>query len=460
MATLKPEETTTTHVTSSQASDISTPPPEKGSSTQAIDLERLGEEKGYALDEAVLKQHLGLAPDAVLKKSPKGVVLIPQPSDDPRDPLNWSVWKKRAILTMLAISSFTSDYSAATGASALLAQAAEWHISPNVVNHATAGNTFMLGVGGLITVWFSAFFGRLPVILAFGVFASATAIWSAAAQSFESYMASRILNGLFVVAAAGGGLMWINDVFFFHERPRVINLWSTFIILSPFLGPQFMAAVLQVASWRVGMYLNFGIITLSLVTILALGEETFYPRHKKPADIPDIYSAPRWQRLLGIQQTKTRYTGNTFFGAAGRTVLTATRLPVILICLFYFFDFGWTIGNNTTISVLLVPAYQLDYYGLAAVYVAPVIGGILGIPIGYFLFDIIGKLWAKRNNGIIDPEARLIPLWIILPLKIIGYNLIGLTMARHWSIYVLCVGWVCLLSYQSHLTFQLSLDFN
>lgn len=111
---------------------------------------------------------------------------------------------------MLAIASFTCDYSAATGASALLVQAETWHISPNTVNHATAGNTFMLGVGGLVTVWLSAYFGRLPVLFYFTVIAAATAIWSAAAGSFESYMASRILNGFFVVAAAGGGLMWIN----------------------------------------------------------------------------------------------------------------------------------------------------------------------------------------------------------------------------------------------------------
>lgn len=122
---------TTTVVGSSQASDISTPPPEKADDVkQSVDLERFGERHGYALDEAVLKQQLGLDEHAVLKKDSTGRVLIPQPSDDPRDPLNWSPWKKRSILVMLAIASFTCDYSAATGASALLAQAAQWHISP------------------------------------------------------------------------------------------------------------------------------------------------------------------------------------------------------------------------------------------------------------------------------------------------------------------------------------------
>jgi len=226
MATLKPEENTTVRAPSSQVSDISTPPPEKSIAEKPIDLERLGEQHGYSLDEAVLKQQLGLPADAVLKKDSTGRVLIPQPSDSPLDPLNWPVWKKRSVLVMLAIASFTCDYSAATGASALLVQAETWHTSPNTINHATAGQTFMLGAGGLFVVWLSAHFGRLPILFYFTILASATAVWSAAAQSFESYMASRILNGFFVPAAAAGGLMWINDVFFFHERPRMINLVS------------------------------------------------------------------------------------------------------------------------------------------------------------------------------------------------------------------------------------------
>lgn len=45
-----------------------------------VDLDRVGEEDGYVLDEAILKQRLGLPADAVLKKAKDGkTVLIPQP---------------------------------------------------------------------------------------------------------------------------------------------------------------------------------------------------------------------------------------------------------------------------------------------------------------------------------------------------------------------------------------------
>jgi hypothetical protein len=50
--------------------------------------------------------------------------LIPQPSDDPKDPLNWSWSRKHLILFIVSWTAFLPDYSSATGAVTLLAQAA------------------------------------------------------------------------------------------------------------------------------------------------------------------------------------------------------------------------------------------------------------------------------------------------------------------------------------------------
>ena len=221
--------------------------------------------------------------------------------------------------------------------------------------------TFMLGIGGIFTVWLSAWIGRLPVLFWFGCLSAGTAAWSAAAKSFESYMASRILNGLFVVAGAGGGLMWIKDVWYFHEHARKINIWSCAIIFSPFLGPQLMAAILSTSTststWRIGMWLNFGIIALGecpcdlLIVVLEgvganmdagltltvlFGDETFYPRHLMPDRIPRRQN--RLLRVVGVEQYKQKYTTNTFLEAGSRLLFTALKLPVFLTCLFYFFD--------------------------------------------------------------------------------------------------------------------------
>jgi MFS family permease len=100
----------------------------------------------------------------------------------------------------------------ANDCTALIPQSEIYGISPDTVNHSQVGNVFMLGAGGVFVVALSAYFGRLPVLFYFLVLATATAIWCAAAMSFESFMAARILNGFFSTVAQGGGLMFIYDM--------------------------------------------------------------------------------------------------------------------------------------------------------------------------------------------------------------------------------------------------------
>jgi hypothetical protein len=50
-------------------------------------------------------------------------VLIPQPSDDIRDPLNWSPVKKHVILFIISFAAFLPDYGSAVGAVTLIPQA-------------------------------------------------------------------------------------------------------------------------------------------------------------------------------------------------------------------------------------------------------------------------------------------------------------------------------------------------
>lgn len=73
----------------------------------------------------------------------------------------------------------------------------------NTVNHATVGNLFMLGAGGLVVVALAAYFGRLPTLFHFTLLGFLTAVWCAAANTFNSFLAARILNGFFATVAQG-----------------------------------------------------------------------------------------------------------------------------------------------------------------------------------------------------------------------------------------------------------------
>ena len=75
--------------------------PEKGSSsseTENVDLDQVGEREGYVLDA-----QLGHASTKHLKTTKDGsIILIPQPTNDPNDPLNWSQAKKMLILIVIS----------------------------------------------------------------------------------------------------------------------------------------------------------------------------------------------------------------------------------------------------------------------------------------------------------------------------------------------------------------------
>jgi hypothetical protein len=169
------------------------------------ELDRIGEHEGYVLDaEKFRAEHA----ECQWKTTKDGkTILIPQPSDDPDDPLNWSEWKKHVVLLIISAIAFLPDYGSATGAVTLLPQAEIWNMTEDEVNHSQAGNVFMLGAGGLFVTVLSAYFGRLPVLFWFLIFALWTAAWCAGATTFSQFMAARLLNGFFAtVSQAVSGL--------------------------------------------------------------------------------------------------------------------------------------------------------------------------------------------------------------------------------------------------------------
>jgi len=82
------------------------------------DLERDGEKSGaYALDASAVDASKGFR----LAKDGR-TVLIPQPSDDPHDPLNWNWGRKHLIVFVISACAFLPDYGSATGGVVLLVQ--------------------------------------------------------------------------------------------------------------------------------------------------------------------------------------------------------------------------------------------------------------------------------------------------------------------------------------------------
>ena len=71
-------------------------------------------------------------------------VLVPQPTDDPNDPLNWSWGRKHAMLAIVSFTAFLDDYGSGSGIPLIVLQGEEWGLTPAHVNQAGNLNVLML----------------------------------------------------------------------------------------------------------------------------------------------------------------------------------------------------------------------------------------------------------------------------------------------------------------------------
>lgn len=84
--------------------------------SHGVNLHEHQDVEGYVVD-AESGENVKVAEDGHTR-------LIPQPSDDPNDPLNWSKRRKHIALFVISWIAFLPDFGSATGAVTLLPQSA------------------------------------------------------------------------------------------------------------------------------------------------------------------------------------------------------------------------------------------------------------------------------------------------------------------------------------------------
>lgn len=77
------------------------------------------------------------------KRSAKGVVLVPQPSNSPADPLNWPTWKKMFILAIISLSAFIGLAQSLAVQAGFFIQADLYHKTPVEISYAVRTHTFL-----------------------------------------------------------------------------------------------------------------------------------------------------------------------------------------------------------------------------------------------------------------------------------------------------------------------------
>ncbi|KAJ5226038.1 MFS transporter [Penicillium chermesinum] len=408
----------------SQSIPFEKQPEVQGPSTIEEETEAL---EGYVVDTSRYADNA-----ASLKTSSDGrYVLIPQPSDSSHDPLNWTDSKKRRIIATVAYISMLADYTGGTAIMTVLPQAVEWKLPQQTVQKAVVGNLFSIGACGFFVVAFASYFGRWPVIFAFQCIMVGTCVWCATATSFSSYLGSRIINGLFCSAGQGGGLMWVKDMFFFHEHPQVINYVEFSIVLSPYLGPLITSFIVYGVSWRWAFWVCTILSGVGLILVLFM-DETLFNRK----DIA-VRRGSCLSRL--IRARTTRRQPKSFTRCMMRPVVAITKVPVLVIMIYYFLNSAWVVGVNTTIGIWLSDIYGFSTKAIGYFYFFGIVGVMIGWFSGHFLHDAVGRYYIKRHAGRLDPEARLIIAYPATMIACISLIVLGFAFEKRWHYMVIAV---------------------
>ncbi|CAD0092216.1 unnamed protein product [Aureobasidium vineae] len=209
------------------------------------------------------------------------IILVPTPSDDPEDPLNWT--KKRKLLhtacmvmyTVMMVFPSAAVYSVAKPISTSTG------ISITTINRGT-GVMFLLY--GWSTIFWQAIalqYGKRPVYLTSSAASVVVMAVAPFCRSSGTYLAIRILQGFF-----GGPVESLCEISMTDIRPLYIALYGVSLGASGKLAPVFSAFINSGMGWE--WTLGIGI---AFIFCFLLMEETNYDRRTTQSSLPSLQAS-------------------------------------------------------------------------------------------------------------------------------------------------------------------------
>lgn len=156
-----------------------------------------------------------------------GLPLVPTPTNDELDPLNWSLPRKYVCIAIVFYSYFMLTYFTTAPIPSFTFLQEQLNIDYSQVSWTFAIPCLGLAVGPLLAGALADTYGRRPVlILSTALAVVATGCTSIKTISFGGYMAARFFQGLGAGPSANVGLVIINDVSWEHERGKRVGMWT------------------------------------------------------------------------------------------------------------------------------------------------------------------------------------------------------------------------------------------
>lgn len=380
-----------------------------------------------------------------------GIILVPQPSDDPRDPLNWSQTKKYLTLLVVSLASFAGGLQALANSAGLFPQAKAYHRTPTEITYSISAAIAGLAVGPFIWAPLSQAFGRCACIFWSMVLAITFNVWAAlmtAESDYVAFILSRVFGGLVGSCSMTVGAHFIIDIFFLHERGKCFSFYTVMILLGTTASPTFSGFIVEHVSWPVQYWYNVALESLVLILCILFLDEPGWTR--AGGDVYPMPPEPFLQRKAATYLYPRSIMPNKSFQQIWLLSLVPFTIgisPATILCgLFLLLTFAWAVLVNTMLAVFLQTPVSQGGYGFTPIQNAyfSFCGWVSLAAVQIYGLAVSDKLpmWiCTRRSGMWKPEYRLFcllfPSFFILP---IGLGIFGAALNYHLHYMVLAFG--------------------
>uniref|UniRef100_A0A060T1K0 ARAD1C17094p n=1 Tax=Blastobotrys adeninivorans TaxID=409370 RepID=A0A060T1K0_BLAAD len=398
------------------------------------------------------------------RQQDEGIVLVPKPSSNPDDPLNWTRARKLVNVALIFFYTFATGVGGTSVYSVLEPISQDTGLTLGQLNSGTGYLFLLAGWSNLLWQPLALTFGRRPVYLLSILGCAGMSEWAAHISSYPQWAACRCLYGFWTAPVEVLPELCIAEVFFAHERGAFVGLYMLVLACSNFIAPLIAGFINNTYGWRWVQHWAALLLLLNFLLALLFYEDSMFNRgtpetqsqgheYVDESDSQVILLTqwqqerplrgrpkPFWKRMALFRRKNPKVTLRTFVLMALRPVYMFFALPLIAWCgTFYGWALAWyNVYNATASSILSEPPYNFSSAIVGTTYVAPLIGALVGGIYAGPISDWVVLQIARRNGGVREPEHRLIGLAAYCVIMPAGIFLWGIGAAHH-------IAWIGLL---------------
>ncbi|PVH77484.1 MFS general substrate transporter [Cadophora sp. DSE1049] len=396
------------------------------------------------------------------------IVLIPQPSNDVNDPLNWPEWKKQLTFAVLCF-----------GTALVCVPGPMLGSSFGILNvEFNASFTKLAQLNGIVivmaapSIWIASaiipYFGKRPVFLVSMILMMVACIWAAKAKSYGSLLGARAIQGFAAGPFEAVVTGTIADLFFVHQRGKYSAAWVMCQLGPTNLAPLVCAYIATNLGWRWAFWILAIFSGVCTILLFLFCPETHY---KHDANIETMIAEDDTEKEApAMHAEQVENGGGVAMHGSRRTFVQELSLfpthrlskdnmvkslsrplallsyPAILYGSFcYAMTVNWAvILNISLVQVLSGPPYLFDGIQVGLVYLSAFAWVLITSCLAGPLSDFLAKKLSRKNNGIYEPEFRLWVVILYLFFGTMGFVGFGLSVAAgdHWFGFTMFMGMI------------------